>query len=559
MDPSETTQGASAAGAGSTGRDQPATGSGTAERATLTLAASPDKLAALLESGPVIENVVGPQSPQQIVDRYYDTSDRRFRRRGLCCRVRSCDGLYVQSICMERNDSPVIRRRLQWNTPLPSPEPRLDLVVDPALRERIGLLLPGGLESVFSVALRRRTRLLSLPRSGAESVIVELTDDFGHISSGGRSTSISEIGIEPIKGSTTSVYEFGLSLLEHVPLRVELRSIAHRGYALSDREPAQSVKPAQVDLLPEWPIDIAIERILKGCFEGWLANEEAAHDGRDPEGVHQMRVALRRLRSALIVFKSVLPEESRAWLANEARWIASGLGPARDWDVFQENVLAPVRAVRPADEDLERLGASVEVARHKAYADARRVIDSLRYARFVLTFASWLGRRGWNDPWRESAVAQLAETTRTFAQRELTRRLRKARKRGRHFDSLSPTELHELRIALKKFRYSVDFFGSMYSKKSYRRYRKALARLQDQLGHLNDIAGIESKTQWLVESCPEPDTRAPLAAGASLVTGWHLKEIQGVRAEASHDWRALMKAPPFWKGDRGAHGPAGGA
>ena len=99
-------------------------------------------------------------------------------------------------------------------------------------------------------------------------------------------------------------------------------------------------------------VDRAIQAILRSCLQHWCANEAAALDGSDPEGVHQMRVALRRLRSAFSVFGRLIDPAQRAWLSDEAKTIVNGLGPARDWDVFLAELLAPVRAARQDDAGL---------------------------------------------------------------------------------------------------------------------------------------------------------------------------------------------------------------
>ena len=74
--------------------------------------------------------------------------------------------------------------------------------------------------------------------------------------------------------------------------------------------------------------------IIGGCRDHWLANVAAAIDGRDPEGIHQTRVGLRRLRSALSLFKKQIPPGQRSALNTEAKWLFGELGPVRDLDVF---------------------------------------------------------------------------------------------------------------------------------------------------------------------------------------------------------------------------------
>ena len=111
---------------------------------------------------------------------------------------------------------------------------------------------------------------------------------------------------------------------------------------------------------------------LRACVQHWCANEAAALDGCDPEGVHQLRVALRRLRSAVSVFGHLIRPERRSWLTDEAREILGSLGPARDWDVFLTESLPPVLATRPDDRSLVALSAAAEVARTEGYTGGPR-------------------------------------------------------------------------------------------------------------------------------------------------------------------------------------------
>ena len=136
------------------------------------------------------------------------------------------------------------------------------------------------------------------------------------------------------------------------PLRLETRSKSARGYALAAGMPPAWHKAEPPALEADATVDRAIQAILRSCLQHWCANEAAALDGSDPEGVHQMRVALRRLRSAFSVFGRLIDPAQRAWLSDEAKTIVNGLGPARDWDVFLAELLAPVRAARQDDAGL---------------------------------------------------------------------------------------------------------------------------------------------------------------------------------------------------------------
>ena len=113
--------------------------------------------------------------------------------------------------------------------------------------------------------------------------------------------------------------------------------------------PAAFHKARPIELADGMLVDDALHKILGACVRHWVENEGAAREERDPEGLHQIRVALRRLRSALTLFKSALGEQARAGWNDELRRLLGPLGPGRDLDVFATETLAPVRTGRGDD------------------------------------------------------------------------------------------------------------------------------------------------------------------------------------------------------------------
>jgi CHAD domain-containing protein len=110
-----------------------------------------------------------------------------------------------------------------------------------------------------------------------------------------------------------------------------------------------------VKLAKNASVDKAVAVVFAACLKHWTANEAAALSGLDPEGIHEMRVALRRMRSALADFREIIPVAQVVWLKRETKWLITSLGVARDWDVFLSELLAPVEAARPKDTGLAEL------------------------------------------------------------------------------------------------------------------------------------------------------------------------------------------------------------
>ena len=298
-------------------------------------------------------------------------------------------------------------------------------------------------------------------------------------------------------------------------------------------------KAAPLVLRKSADVQTVTAAVFAGCWQHWRANEAPALDGRDPEGVHQLRVGLRRAKSAATLFKSALTPERFNWITGEASWALSTVADARDWDVFIAELLQPVRLALPDDTALATLETAAGVARAAGYETARRGLKSDRYAQFCADFEAFLAAGSLAKPPRGGKRA-----LRPMAAELLAARHRRAMKRGANLATLSRPQRHRVRIALKKLRYAVEFFGSLYPTARTARYKRTLKRMQDDLGHLNDIAVAER----LLASLPAPPRdRKALYTASGLVRGWYARSLVQVEPAILEDWRRLRETKPFWQ------------
>jgi len=161
------------------------------------------------------------------------------------------------------------------------------------------------------------------------------------------------------------------------------------------KEPTATMKAERIALAKDASVDDAIAVVFAGCLKHWTANEAAALSGLDPEGVHEMRVALRRMRTALSDFKEIIPVAQVDWLKCESKWLISSLASARDWDVFLSELLMPVEASRPGDAGLAELRMAAEAQRKAGYVEVSRVIRSPRYSELLARMRRWLSGKRW--------------------------------------------------------------------------------------------------------------------------------------------------------------------
>jgi CHAD domain-containing protein len=289
-------------------------------------------------------------------------------------------------------------------------------------------------------------------------------------------------------------------------------------------------------------VNDALRAVLAANFAHLLANERGLLAGADPEYLHQMRVALRRMRSALDVFSPPLPEPVVAPLARELGWLASRLGPARDWDVFMTETLPPIEAEFSAHRGFKAFSARCRRRRRSAGGRARLAVRSARYRRLTLRLSAWLASEGWHARLSNAARAAARGPVGEHARAVLEARYRRVRKRGRGLEGLSARKLHRLRIAIKKFRYSTDFFAGLYKGKPVREALNCLARLQDILGEMNDAA---SAADLVAQGFGRARGDYALEARGILL-GWSRNQVAGLKRKLGGAWRDLCAAGKFW-------------
>ncbi len=517
-------------------------GPGAGGEIELKLRGAPDALKALFEGAVVEGRAIGRGSSKRLENVYYDTADRRLRAKGLAFRVRK-DGRKYQQTLKSNDAGGLVAYRGEWQTPLASAEPDLTLLPIEASEVLGGLVTGDELCSLFATKVRRQSRRLTTGNHGAAG-LVEVALDLGAIEAGGRRQPIAEIELELIEGSPAALYDLALDLDAHTPLQIETRSKSVRGYALAGDEPPTWHKAPALALKPRATVDDAMQTILRACLHHWCINEAAALDGRDPEGVHQMRVALRRLRSAGSVFGRLIAPERRSWLADGAKRIIGALGPARDWDVFLNESLAPLSAARPQDPNLVELRRAAEVERQQGYQGARAAIGAHDYTRFLLELGRWIEAGGWREQATERGAAWFGRPIVDFADHLLRKRYRKALELGEGFAGLPPAERHRLRIALKKLRYTTEFFQELYGKKRTGSYLAALKELQDTLGHLNDVSVAETLTGGLIGRAGAAPGALALSSG--MVLGWLARGVAEVEPATRGAWKRFVERKPFW-------------
>lgn len=499
----------------------------------LKLLVDADRMAHFNAAPVIAANARNKGTRKHLKSVYYDTPERTLRRNGLSLRVRRSGARFVQTVKTDVVDDPL--RRGEWEASVPSLAPDLALAM-PFIPEKLrGHLEAQPLEAVFTADVHRHARLIDLP-----SGTVEIAFDRGELTAGDRSLPVSEIELELKSGSASAIYEIALRLAEHGDVKPSIRPKSARGFDLADDTPPSARRPRKLRLDPSVTLDEAFATILRSCFLHLLQSVPAAEDGRNPEGVHQLRVSLRRLRSALDLMRSVGALSNLDALRSEARWLAQDLSAARDWDVFRIETLPTIAKACPSVAGFDALGRAAAGRQSDAYRKAHDALEDRRCAIFLLGLGSWIETRGWRNDVAAEDLGQLAEPAVNFAQRILSEQYAKVLRRGRRFKSLSAEGLHRVRLATKRLRYLSEFLLPLFvDRKFARKFSRRLAGLQEQLGAFNDMAVTASLLDRLGA---EPEG----AIAAAAIAGWQARASIGVQPALQSTWRDFTAARVPW-------------
>ncbi len=228
----------------------------------------------------------------------------------------------------------------------------------------------------------------------------------------------------------------------------------------------------------------AFRAVAQACLRHYRLNEIVLLEQRDADALHQARIALRRLRSALSLFRPTVRGKDYPGLREEIGWLAGQFGEARNLDVL----LAGEEGLRAEEAVRERLLK----AQAKAYDRVEAALGSDRVRALMLNLSLWIEAGAWR--FRDRANRDLAG----LAADQLNRQWRRVKRQSEKLDKVAPEDRHRLRLDVKKLRYSAEFLAGLSAKKPKlarrERFVEALKDLQESLGDLNDAEAAQAIT-----------------------------------------------------------------
>ena len=438
-----------------------------------------------------------------LLNTYYDTPTLELHKRRIAMRFRKKGWQWLLTVKSAEPASGGLALRSEWETPAQPGVFDFSQVDDPALRTFLEDKTPQ-LQPIFTTDFHRTIWHVPFGQS-----LIEMAVDRGSVASNGRKTPICEIELELINGHIGDIFGLTRQLQDTLDLRPAVASKAERGYAVFAGTPDTPFRAKTATLGPDLTPIQAFRNIALGCLEHYQRNERGLIASKNPEYVHQARVALRRLRSALKLFAPVLPADFVAAYGQTWQTLASALGDARNWDVFVSETLPPIRAAFPSHRDALRLQREGLRRARQARNAVTHLVSLPEYPRLIVEFTAAI--YALND--------LLPQNLEDFARERLKLRARQARRLAQRHRELEPAERHRMRISFKKLRYAVEFFAPLLSPKPLKRYLPSLTRLQDELGLINDHVTAQSLLDEALKNRPPGPIHGWIAGRHALLVG----------------------------------------
>lgn len=490
---------------------------------------------------------------------YLDTAERHLARAGIAWRMRREGRRWVQTLKASGTNA---LERFEHEVSRPGPAHDASAHAGTRIGDKLIRLLSDSGNGQLEIGVRFQTDIWRISRRiGSRGALVEVAFDEGKLLSNEQSLRVREVEFELVSGSASAMLILAKRWRKRFGLIYDPRSKAERGDRLAQGSVFSPIRKAQV---PEYSRDAsavqAFGTVLDECLAHISRNAICLVDGdRESriEHVHQVRIGIRRLRSALRSFEEWVPAAPQA-IIDEVRSLFVKLGRARDSDILASGVAA----------ELEKVGApALALPDDEAGPDLVAMVRAANSQNMLLDWIAW--RMSLADApsdrsrepaeavtlvaLKEPGVEQLAapgdqqqqldlqfqgrDDAKAF-HRNVEKRLRRWHRRivadYKDFDNLEEEGLHSLRKRIKRQRYAVEFFAPVLRRRGVERYLKPLTLIQDRMGQLNDLMVARGRYQSLVASEP----------AAWFALGWLAARLAEVRIQAEPELKAFAKADP---------------
>lgn len=486
---------------------------------------------------------VSPQAPRNLRERHFETPDQALGHAGYALILRRQGRDWLQTIEI----GTPLHQGVACLTALLSihtqGSPDLTAIPDSTAGRHLKHILGNRpLIMTGETQLRRKLAIIGF----ADGTQAALVTDTGTICAAEHSAKYRQATIRLISGDPRRVFDLLSVILPEGGLAFSEYSQARRGQFLAEHGrtglPPAPVRAARVRIAQEMNALQAALAVLGSCFDQIASNVLASAQNDDPEGPHQLRVGLRRLRSAFLIFRSVLDGKQVERLNAEARWLGAEVGRLRDLDVLSGAIVQKELAVDPLVPGLARLARDLA---SRAAAERRHLGDTLRGRRvqaLLIDLSRFIATSDLRQGCGHSRKSQRLIPIRTYAAQAFDRRWRKVLRNEHDIDGLDPAERHELRKELKKLRYATDFLAGIFPEGQPDRFIKLVKTLQDDFGTMND----SELTARMLGEQPVRTQKSLRMKAENHVIAVTRRRAERAWSRAVAQWPDLRESRPFW-------------
>lgn len=500
----------------------------TASEIELKLELSPDATGQLLRHPLMAQARMLPDQGGALHAIYYDSTDCALHKAGLSLRVREQNGRSTQTIKAERKTRGFALDRGEWEIPVEggvdlaaaTGTPLAALIAKETIRNNI--------RPIFTVDTDRQAFEIR-----CDGATIELALDQAKASTDSGAEQFCEVELELKDGDPSALFALADDLADSIPFRLSPITKSERGYRLLGQADSKPVKAGRIVIPTHASCAEAFQVIARSCLSQIIRNEALLRQSDDPELVHQMRVGFRRLDAAVSLFKPMLRDRGSNAIKAELRWAGKKLAPVRDLDVL----IARLRKSEDTDISLPVL-EEAERLRAQAFESLLKTLSKPRFMRTILKAVTWIESGHWFTRRKPAIRAARDLPAQDRGIEEFSRRWQRIRKDARQMADLNGETRHKLRIRIKKLRYGVEFFATLFPGAPARKNRKAmldlLEGLQDVLGTLNDIE--------VGRTLLDP----PFHKSVRKAAGYTKRRVRKLLSRAEKASGKLVKAEPFW-------------
>ncbi len=441
---------------------------------------------------------------------YFDTPKLDLLKSGYALRLRKQGRQWLQTLKGGGSIQGGLHQREEYEVLLNAPQPDLGKLQHVEIINKYGKKLAHKLQPLFVTDFQRTTRLIRW-----EDAQIEISFDRGFVLTEQHSVPLCETELELKQGEPQQLYTLAMALQEIVPFALEDISKAEQGYRLYAGKARKPVKAKPLKLHRHDSLARSMQLLMGSCLQQFQANLQGAKSTDSAEYIHQMRIALRRLR-VLLRMVAELQADVALQIIRE-QWAALGhqLGAIREWDVLLQQTLKPMRERMPEHAGIQQLlllaNRQRDIAWHAFIDDAYQ----RRLQNMLLQFGSWMTGNDWYG------IELTSQTASSYAEKHITQARDRFNAARHACDMQDIQQLHALRIKAKHLRYGIEFFSGLLDKYETKKLLSGLTALQDRLGMIHDNA----MAMQLLEKLVVDQSGKELQEAVTLAKGWLQHEL----------------------------------